>query len=131
MRANGRGFRVLLRGARPVGDLGVSPDGRRLAFGEFRRAGVVVRVLDLRTRRATTIPARELEGITAATWTPGSTRLAFLRNTPIPPGHPGPAAPTRVDTIRHDGSGTRHLFQLPYDEHRGLWATALSWQPTP
>ena len=132
MRSDGRDLRVLLgdkKGYRH--SLDVSPDGRRLAFLETSSAPgphpTVLRIMNLRTRRTTTIPSFKI-GLTvqAAVWTPGGSRLAYVL-TGLAPGQRVP--PSSVFTIRPDGTGRKQLFTLPYEEHRGLWGEALSWQP--
>jgi len=131
MRPNGRGRRVLLGDTKGFrSDLAVSPNGRRLAFIESSSLpGVTLpflRVMDLRTRRTRTIAASKSGPVHAVTWTPGGTRIAFLTSEP-PVGQRVP--PSSVYTIRPDGTGRKRLFTLPFEEHRGLWGEALSWQP--
>ena len=132
MRSDGRDVRVLLgdkKGYRQ--SLDVSPDGRRLAFLETSSAPgwspTVLRIMNLRTRRTRTIPwQRTGPRINAVAWTPGGTRLAYLL-TDLALGQR--VAPSSVFTIRPDGTGRKRLFTLPFEEHRGLWGEALSWQP--
>jgi Tol biopolymer transport system component len=125
VKPDGTGFRVLVRDARPL-DIGVSRDGRKLLYGEFDQGGVAIRILNLKTRRTTTIPSRKLGLILAATMTPSGKRIAYLKNPPAGPGQP--VSPTAVYTIRLDGSGNRRLFTLPALEGGGMWATNLAWR---
>ncbi|MEA2496753.1 MAG: TolB protein [Thermoleophilaceae bacterium] len=131
MRPNGRDRRVLLgdtRGFRH--DLAVSPNGRKLAFIESSSLpGITLpflRVMDLRTRRTRTIPVSKIGPVHAIAWTPGGTRIASLITQPAL-GQRVP--PSSVYTIRPDGTGRKRLFTLPFEERRGLWGEALSWQP--
>ena len=63
--------------------------------------------------------------VAALEWTPGGTRIAYMTNAPAI----GRLPPSSVYTIRPDGTGKTLLFTLPYEEHRGLWGEAISWQP--
>ena len=85
--------------------------------------------MDLQTRRTRTIPASVTGSVMAAAWTPGGTRIAYLVRTGAPVL--GRLPPSSVYTIRPNGTGNKRLFTLPFDEHRGLWGEALSWQPPP
>jgi Tol biopolymer transport system component len=131
MRPDGRGRRMLLGDARGYrSDLAVSPDGRRLAFIESGSLGSVglpgLRVMDLRTRRLKSIPVSRTGPVHGLDWTPGGTRIAFFTQE-LALGQRVP--PSSAYTIRPDGTGRKRLFTLPFEEHRGLWAEALSWQP--
>jgi len=132
MRRDGRDLRSLVGDAKGYrSDLRVSPDGRRLLFREqpaqtgYAPAGL--RVMNLRTGRIRAISAGTTGNVIAATWTPGG-RIAF-----VPASFPlgGRAAPSSVYVVSHTGEGRRRLFTLPVEEHRGLWANTLSWQPSP
>jgi Tol biopolymer transport system component len=131
MHGDGRGFRMLLGDAKGYrSNLNVSPDGRRLAFTETSSgpgySPPLVRIMDLRTGRTTTIPLSKTGPVGALAWTPGGTRIAYLFTLP---GLGQRAQPSSVYTIRPDGTGRTLLFTLPYEERRGLWGEALSWQP--
>jgi Tol biopolymer transport system component len=134
MRSDGRDRRVLLGGKKVFRrSLDVSPDGHRVAFLETSTAPgehpTVLRIMNLRTGRTRTIPWTETgRSINDVAWTPGGTRIAYLRDLPARAQQRVP--PSSVYTIRPDGTGRKLLFTLPFEEFRGLWGESLSWQPS-
>jgi Tol biopolymer transport system component len=122
MRADGSGLRVLVGDARGLRfALAAAPRGRRLLFLEYPVDGLgpSIRVLNLRTGKVRTVSSAKTGPVTAATWSPNGTRIAFT---------PGPLSlpeATSIYTIKPDGTGRRPLFAMP----PGFAATRLSWQP--
>ena len=102
-------------------NLDYSDDGRRLLYLSNSR----IRMLDLRTGRTTRVPERVASRVIDATWRPDG-RVAYLRHERK--GADGRTPPTSVFTIRHDGTGNRRAFRLPFSERSGFWASALSWR---
>jgi dipeptidyl aminopeptidase/acylaminoacyl peptidase len=107
-----------------------APDGRRLLWVESSSTGAFhsrIRVLDVASRRVRTVPAARTGVVTDAAWRPDGRRIAYLHDKPVPNGTRTP--PTRIFTIRPDGSGKRHLLTLPFDADLGTWAEGITWQP--
>jgi Tol biopolymer transport system component len=109
--------------------LDYSPDGRRLAFLEYRDAGTVIRVVDLGSGDVATLDTPPDERIDAVVWAPNGKRLAYVSVPRVGDGERTP--PSSVVTVRPDGSGREVRFQLAFDAQRGRWAEALAWQPRP
>ncbi len=130
IRLDGSGRRTLLSGSRLFRDhLDYAPDGRRLAFLEYREAGTVIRVLDARTGAVATIDTPAGERIDAVVWSPSGTRLAYVSVPRVADGKRTP--PSSVVTVRPDGTHRTVLFRLAFDQRRGRWAEDLAWRPLP
>ncbi|HEY0614956.1 MAG TPA: S9 family peptidase [Candidatus Elarobacter sp.] len=83
----------------------VAPDGSALAFAGDRDGTSRIFVLRLDGGEATPL-GDEVTKITALTWSPDSSRLAFVANAP----YDAPSA-----RVFHDGkSGARHIRMLPF-----------------
>ncbi len=130
MRRDGRRPRQLVSGTGAYSHhLDVSPDGRRLAFVETsgpKRS--VIRMLTISTGKLRTVTTTRGGHVTAAAWTPDGTRIAYLLTVPAAVGR---YPPSSVHTVRADGTHRKRMFSLPFEEHRGLWGEAISWQPRP
>ena len=109
--------------------LDYSPDGKRLAFLEYRDAGTVIRVVDIDSGDVTTLDTPPDERIDAVVWAPNGKRLAYVSVPRVADGERTP--PSSVVTVRPDGSDREVSFQLAFDAQRGRWAEQLAWQPRP
>jgi Tol biopolymer transport system component len=110
-------------------ELDYSPDGSKLLWVESAATRPVrsrIRVLDLASGHANTIPHRTTGIVEDAVWSPDGSRIGYLHDRPTPTGRRTP--PTGVFTVKPDGSHKRHRFTLPFSEQQGRWADALSWQ---
>lgn len=128
MRRDGSDVRMLLADAKGFRwDLDVSPHGHKLAFTESysytNTPPQVLRIMDLRTGRTTTIPQSETGPIGGFAWSPGATRIVYFDTSREP------RADRRAYSIRPDGTDRKLLFTLPYDERRRQVGDSLSWQP--
>jgi Tol biopolymer transport system component len=130
VRTDGTGRKQLLAQSSLFRDhLDYAPDGRRLAFLEYRDAGTVIRVLDVATGKVTTLATPAGERIDAVVWAPNGKRLAYVSAPRVGEGERTP--PSSVVTVRPDGSDRKVKFQLAFDAQRGRWAEDLAWQPRP
>jgi Tol biopolymer transport system component len=130
MRRDGGDVRVLLgdtKGYRQ--SLAVAPDGHRLMFVEMKSRldffRTVIRIIDVRTGPAKTIPWTKTKDVGAAAWMPGTNRISYFARSHAAGRRP----PSSVYSIRPDGTGKELLLTLPHKEYRGLWGEALAWQP--
>jgi Tol biopolymer transport system component len=136
MRRDGSDVRKLLADDKGFRwDLDVSPHGHKLAFIERLYFGAprVLRIMDLRSGRTTTIPASETGPIDAFAWSPGATRIVYF-DVSFAPGSGGrfcssTTCSSSVYSIRPDGTDRKLLFTQPYNERSGSWDDSLSWQP--
>jgi Tol biopolymer transport system component len=130
VRTDGTGRKELLAQSSLFRDhLDYAPDGRRLAFLEYREAGTVIRVLDVATGKLTTLGTRAEERIDAVVWAPNGKRIAYVSVPRVGDGERTP--PSSVVTVRPDGSDRKVKLQLAFDAQRGRWAEDLAWQPRP
>jgi Tol biopolymer transport system component len=120
---------LLAQSSRFRDHLDYAPDGRRLAFLEYRAAGTVIRVLDVSSGKVTTLATPAQERIDAVVWAPNGKRLAYVSVPRVGDGERTP--PSSVVTLRPDGSDRKVRFQLAFDAQRGRWAEELAWQPRP
>ena len=128
IRPDGSRFR-LLSAPQYVRWLDFSPDGRLLAFTEGAGRATAIRVMDIATRRTTTVVrADAMARPGAATWSPDGTELAFVWVEDGSASGAGPAWRETIHTIRPDGTGRRQRFELP---PYSFVLTGLSWQAIP
>jgi Tol biopolymer transport system component len=110
VKPDGSAYRRLLRPDGYVSDLAVSPNGRRIAY-VVGLGTPGLGVYDRATGRDRFTPVGDRTALLDVTWTPDSSRVAWLQ-------HPiwrraGQAPPTRLYTARPDGSQRR--TQIAWD----------------
>lgn len=115
----------LTSGATGVYDFAVSPDGRQIAFSEYRAGGGIdLRLLDRATGQISTLVACAPDDCTAPAWSPDGMRLAYER-TPVTPGR-GNIRPTRVWVL--DLAGATPV-DAPLFEDEALYTVGPLWSP--
>jgi len=108
-----------------VYDFAVSPDGRRIAFGEYSAGrGIDLRLLDRATGRISTLVACAPDECVAPAWSPDGTRLAYER-TPAGAGSTA-VRPTRVWVLDLAGAGP---VSAPLFADETLYTYGPLWSP--
>jgi len=101
-----------------------SPDDSRVAFLDVQ-AGSALRILDLRTNRISTLPAKGATANLAYAWSPDGGRLAIARSAPYDCGDPsGPCPDFELWIVSATGLSQRRVFRAQYGEIYGL-----DWRP--
>ena len=116
--------RVLAKTSDYVGDIDLSPDGRRLVY-EVGAGPGALHVLSVATRKDRRLAPKRVGWPLDVVWAPGGKRIAYLHQDIPPDGVPFP--PTQVRTIKPNGTGRRTIFTMP----KGLYPFSFSWQTHP